>query len=343
MPPAPVSVLAVPQPGPGDGVIQPIPGKGSEVFLGDSPIGGMFPFDGFRRGTAVAAEQEGPFAPDPFRMSAAFPANSIGLSYARTRDVDRGEADESAFAIDLVWKLTDRAFFTFGAPLVIRDPVNDSNTAGIGDLEFGLRWVAYSFTRQPTLQAREERGAGTPVPGTAGGFRRASGSTPSVGTYASPGGYGGGIEDFYLTVGLNVTVPTGDRDRGLGEGHTFLEPVVLTWYHLGGGTVFQSDIGLGVPVSGGQGNEVFRYNFALSQSLESTKDWQFFRWVTPLIELNGATSFGGRDSGGTVVNLTPGVRWEPIRNKYAGVAYSFPLTGSREFDGQFIFSFICDF
>ena len=104
--------------------------------------------------------------------------------------------------------------------------------------------------------------------------------------------YGGGgdhgDETFFLTLGLNVTVPTGDEERELGEGHTSLEPMILVYWDLGHQTVFQGQFSLELPIGakarreveeGEEGpvvieeekaEEVFLYNLALAHTFVET-------------------------------------------------------------------------
>jgi hypothetical protein len=146
-----------------------------------------------------------------------------------------------------------------------------------------------------------------------------------------------------LTFGLNISAPTGNSGEGLGEGFTSVGPVALLWHDLGGGNVLQSECAVESPVGVHEGESLFRYNFAFSHTLRSTEHLRFFHWLTPLIELNGLTSLNGDSSGCTEIDLTPGVRWAITNEDHAGIAFSFPISGTRDFDNQFIVSFIHHF
>lgn len=145
---------------------------------------------------------------------------------------------------------------------------------------------------------------------------------------------------FKLTAGLNVTAPTGSTSRSLGEGRTSLEPVLLVYQQLTETTFLQSSFGYEFGVGGGgeDTRNEFRYNVGLAHVFNDIKS-PLFSFPAPVLELNGATS----DRGETVVELTPGIRWQVGRRGLTGVAYSFPVTDRREFNGQFIFSFIYHF
>jgi len=85
------------------------------------------------------------------------------------------------------------------------------------------------------------------------------------------------------------------------------------------------------------------YNIALEHSLLSTANVPFFSYITPLVELNGITVLNGPESDRTVLNVTPGVRWAISEEGHAGVGVSLPISGSRDFDSRFVFSYIRHF
>jgi hypothetical protein len=160
--------------------------------------------------------------------------------------------------------------------------------------------------------------------------------------------YGG--ERTILTFGLNVTLPTGSRGPGLGEGFIALEPLALVWHDFGCGNVFQGEFGLQTPLGGavtpGGGLEagtVLHYSLYLGHTFGATKDFSCFRWLTPSLELNGLTSLDGSAAGRTEIDVTPGLRWVVNSKNYAAVGFSFPVTGARDYDSQLILDWNHDF
>ncbi len=148
----------------------------------------------------------------------------------------------------------------------------------------------------------------------------------------------GGRRDL-LFVALNIGVPTGDADRDLGTGRTVLEPTVLHLHDFGGGTYVQSRFALEVPVSTGDVANDFGYDIALFHTFVSTEDWTCLRYFTPIVEFNGVTALNGAESSRTVVDLTSGVRWVVRELDEVGIGWSFPLTGTEDFDWQMLLSY----
>lgn len=66
----------------------------------------------------------------------------------------------------------------------------------------------------------------------------------------------------------------------------------------------------------------------------------YFKFPTAVFELNGGTALGGFEAGTTVLDVTSGLRWTIGSKAFGGVAVSVPVTESRDFEAQFIFSLI---
>ena len=90
---------------------------------------------------ATEEEDNKPPRPDMLRTEHAFLENSLGLKFLRSKNVEGGKADESEWSVELNWAMGKSLGVVFEAPLVFRDPVEESATAGIGDLEIGFRWI----------------------------------------------------------------------------------------------------------------------------------------------------------------------------------------------------------
>jgi hypothetical protein len=146
-----------------------------------------------------------------------------------------------------------------------------------------------------------------------------------------------------LSAGLSISTPTGDSEKGFGEGNASVEPILLWYYDLGEGNGLQTQFSIKSPLSVREPENEFSYNIGYSHTLASTKDCRYFRWLTPLIELNGSTLLNGPDYGRTVVDLTPGVRWFVGEENQMGVGMSFPITGDRNERYAVIVSYIAHF
>jgi hypothetical protein len=62
--------------------------------------------------------------------------------------------------------------------------------------------------------------------------------------------------------------------------------------------------------------------------------------IQPLLEFDGATALNGSDSGRTVVNLSPGIKFRPFHSEHwqVGAGLGFPITGTRDFQTRAVFS-----
>ncbi len=146
-----------------------------------------------------------------------------------------------------------------------------------------------------------------------------------------------------LSAGLGINVPTGDADRGLGEGAASLEPSLL-WYHdLGQGNGLQAQFAIKSPLAVRNPENEFSYNIGYSHTCAGMKDSRMFHWLSPLIELNGSTLLNGANYGQTVIDLTPGVRWFVGEENQMGVGVSFPISGEKDERYETIVSYIAHF
>jgi hypothetical protein len=88
-----------------------------------------------------------------------------------------------------------------------------------------------------------------------------------------------------LAVGLDVSVPTGRVDRGLGAGFTIVDPFVAYGQLLPAGTFLEAHAGADVPVGASDANTDLFWRMALGWSVA----WRRFgRMYTPMLEVLGA-------------------------------------------------------
>jgi len=80
-----------------------------------------------------------------------FVERHLHLRLADARGADGGEVDELEFEAELVYALNDRVVLIATMPLIHLNPADESSTTGIGDLEFGVRVMAYNGERDGWL------------------------------------------------------------------------------------------------------------------------------------------------------------------------------------------------
>lgn len=254
---------------------------------------------------------------------------SLGIGFNAAAHINQGTPDlanQSEFSLAYTYAFNNTWGAVIAAPLVINDPVFGTTNSGVGDLEVGLRYVFFGRETGPDGQI----GATSP-------FVRATVEKDRATTYR---GYGiGASNPLIMTLGFDVTTPTGNADRGLGEGHATLEPVLLSRLLLDeeGKLSLFGEARLALPTAANESN-AFIYNVAASYRIDATENGYWFRYLSPLIELNGVTAADGE----SVVNLTPGLRWVLAEFGVVGVGYSFPVSPEEEFDSRFFLSYILD-
>jgi len=125
-----------------------------------------------------------------------------------------------------------------------------------------------------------------------------------------------------LAVGLDVSVPTGRTDRGLGAGVTIVDPFVAYGQLLPAGTFLQAHAGADIPVDSRNANNELFWRAALGWSLS----WhRFGRMYTPMLEVLGARELA---SGAVVTwDLVPEMQVTLSRRKHVrlGVGARIPV------------------
>jgi cytochrome c553 len=161
----------------------------------------------------------------------------------------------------------------------------------------------------------------------------------------APAGWTGGLGDLgfafkhalvhsaragsILAVGLDVSVPTGRADRGLGAGFTIVDPFVAYGQLLPAGTFVQAHTGADIPVDASNANTELFWRMALGWSVA----WhRFGRMYTPMLEVLGARELA---SGAAVTwDLVPEMQVTLSRRKHVrlGLGTRIPVnetTGDR--------------
>ncbi len=96
-----------------------------------------------------------------------------------------------------------------------------------------------------------------------------------------------------LALGVDVSVPTGRADRGLGAGVTIVDPFVAYGQLLPAGTFVQAHAGADIPVGSPDVNTELFWRMALGWSVA----WhRFGRMYTPMLEVLGARELGASDA-----------------------------------------------
>ena len=157
--------------------------------------------------------------------------------------------------------------------------------------------------------------------------------------FSQPGDGAGGIGDLeleakqvlffsgptsqILSAGLGLTLPTGDRDEGLGEGAALLEPF-LAYGKAWGRTFVQTRAALVVSTNTARRDSEFSFEAALSRSLGPPR----IAWV-PALEIVGSRnlSTGANDWAG-VIEVSKALT--PLGHVLGALGVRVPITESEE-------------
>jgi len=140
-------------------------------------------------------------------------------------------------------------------------------------------------------------------------------------------------QGILVTSGLEVGLPVGDDDDGLGSDHlTTIAPfAAIGWKHGAAETVAFFTLEAPINQDQGAGEEAeteLEFDLSYLHHLDSR--------CALLLELNGSTVLSGDGDGTTEIDLSPGVKWKALPEHGLDIAFalSFPLHDDPEHDWQ---------
>ena len=150
----------------------------------------------------------------------------------------------------------------------------------------------------------------------------------------------------YLTAQFRVYAPTGDARRGLGNGHTSLEPGLLYLSRRNDRLILQSEFRVWIPLSDSRTQDgrnfagtILRYGIGGGYDLLNLDSGCQRRRLTGTLETVGWSITSGQAfdantgnvlnaAGDTIVNIKSGLRYTAGRRSIAA-SYGKPITGDR--------------
>lgn len=150
--------------------------------------------------------------------------------------------------------------------------------------------------------------------------------------------------EFVVATATGITLPTGNKARGLGEGYTavrqflFVDKAVGNWF-------VGLNLGVGAGLKSGTASEleygvVAAYSFISNVApgtVAPTHPGQRVVW-TPSLELTGIRSFGGEEGGQRQATLIGGLNaWFPRNGWQIRAGMAFPVSQTREADRTILF------
>ncbi len=139
------------------------------------------------------------------------------------------------------------------------------------------------------------------------------------------------------SAGLDLTVPTGNDRRGLGNGEVVFSPSLRAGVDLEP-VVVQIAGAVAVPAGTSMSNSQATLDIAIGRYVFPNRHVQ----ITPMIELNTATALSGSSSGETKSAILPLIRMKWLRWA-VGVGVQVPITGARDFDVRPLFDVMYDY
>ena len=142
---------------------------------------------------------------------------------------------------------------------------------------------------------------------------------------------------WLATIGLELSLPTGSKTRGLGVGEVVFEPFVRggwDWHQV----VLQTSLALVLPTETSNTNAAFAYDVAIGRYFQPDPRLQ----ITPMIEFNSETHITGAAKGDTMSTVAPEVRVKWLQWS-AAVGVQVPMTGLREFDVRPLFDIVYEY
>lgn len=134
-----------------------------------------------------------------------------------------------------------------------------------------------------------------------------------------------------VTAGLELGLPTGRSNQGLGSGELTWEPNLRAgwrWDDL----IIQGHISLELPQQTANTSSAFLYNIAFGYEFEPDPRLE----IVPMVELNSETPLNGPDGGRTLSAVLPELRLKWLTWS-AGAGVQVPFTHLKDFDIRALF------
>jgi hypothetical protein len=126
-----------------------------------------------------------------------------------------------------------------------------------------------------------------------------------------------------LSAGLGLTLPTGDREEGLGDGAVVLEPF-LAYGKAWGRTFLQTRAAFEVSTNAARRGSEFAFEVALSRSLGPPR----IAWV-PAVEIVGSRNLStGANEWASVIEISKAL--SPLGHVIGAIGVRVPITQSEE-------------
>ncbi len=131
--------------------------------------------------------------------------------------------------------------------------------------------------------------------------------------------------------GLEVGLPTGNSDKEIGSDEGYEIEPYLDFGYMRRAFEMVGFLSFGFPVDADHHHDAdVEIGWNLSFLVHATP------WARLLLEFDGESVRGGEEDGTSIVNITPGIKFQPFAETdfEIGAGVSLPLTDDREFDAR---------
>jgi hypothetical protein len=128
---------------------------------------------------------------------------------------------------------------------------------------------------------------------------------------------------------LAIDLPTGDENKGLGEGHASLEVAPRLWLPFGPDERFEFQLAAPIEIS-------FKSDEDVGGEIDAALAWTFPHGLTLLVE--GITDFSF-DGGDPNWYVAPGLQWQLTKGYMVGASIRLPLDGPEADEQDFTLAF----
>jgi len=145
------------------------------------------------------------------------------------------------------------------------------------------------------------------------------------------------VQLWLTSIGLEVSLPTGNKSRGLGTGEVVFEPFVRggwDWHQV----VLQASLAMVLPTETSNMNAAFAYDIAIGRYFQPDPRLQ----ITPMVEFNSETRMTGAAKGETMSAVAPEIRVKWLQWS-AGMGVQVPITRLRDFDVRPLFDIVYEY
>ncbi len=137
--------------------------------------------------------------------------------------------------------------------------------------------------------------------------------------------------NLLLGYGIEFGLPTGSENKGIASDHLVELAPFLNIGYQAGQWEFVSFAVFGIPINQDSTDEV-----ETEMEFNGSALYHASERVAFLAEYDGSTVTSGPESGRTVLNIGPGIKFRPLSNPHlkVGIGTSFPVSTADEFDFQ---------